>query len=377
MKKAISRWASGPLVILSAVLLLLASCTPAWFPDGESFVSVGPLGDIAIHHIATKRTVKLSATPSTPGGTAAAVSPDGKTIAVTQIVSSGPAKTLSVRWVFYDADGKFLSKTEPSALKKTTAGDTKGEVPAFLTSGWSPDGKTILASFTNGEGAFALRVETKTVIEYEGIQTIATALAAEVGWMHHYPPCLPDGRGFLASKEGEIIVQLWDPEKSEPIKTQASAKEIDVAKMMKGDSKLGLLLSPYWKDNQFTAPFANGNFAIDTKAREFRFEKNVDNAALNEFAIKEEIAFLHQFRNGSLLGVKIGGENHQLYHFDAMQKSAVALTLPDKESSAMIFTPSPKNDRTIVSLFGKKNQLIVANEKGELIYRYDDFRATP
>lgn len=367
-------WITVPLVAFAALLLILSSCTPAWFPDNNTFLSVGPTGEVFLHKIDTKSTTRLSGFGVSAGQRGVAVSPDGKTIAVcTMIVTTVPAST-KIEVAAFDATGKLESKSTHDFLPVDPGAKPEMGAPGMLNVFWSPDSKQLVGFSGAAKSAFSWNHETKTLTAYPESMPISRLLAGEAGWIHSFYPCLPDGTGFLTMFKGKPYVQKWDAKKRILITPVDSAKEFDFKKVTGGDDKFGLWLPPYWKGASFVSPLGEDELTIDTAKNEFRIVKSKDLAELNAFGIENDFVILHRFPNGSTLGLTQEGSKSNLMFYGAMHKTKKEIATSGKESGATFsLLPSPNRERILLTSFGDAFQTRVFNDNGDLDFEYDKY----
>lgn len=358
MKRIPRWWISLPLTAFAVLLLVLSSCTPAWFPDSNSFVSVGPSGESFLHNIKDKTSVKITGTGKAVGQIGAAVAPDGKSFALCKIVGTG-----GIEISLFDSKGKeILVSTHPLKADATTKSDSG---PALFDVYWSPDSKRLVGFISGAKVAFSWLRETKELTSYADTLPISHLLAGEASWLHRHYPCLPDNSGFLSLHKGEPVIQGWKADTVTKISVAESAKGFDFQKITSKEGEFGAWLSPHWRGKLLVSQLGGQELVVDTGMNEFRIEKSKDAEVANKFGAENKVVVIHRFRNGAMLAVD--GDKPNIIYFGAMHDEKKVLEPVKKDGGAMFnLNPSPDNQRMIVTLFSDPFRTKVFNQNGEI-----------
>jgi dipeptidyl aminopeptidase/acylaminoacyl peptidase len=239
-----------PLLAAAALALVAgAGCLPnaSWLPDSTGFVYTGgPNHDQLILYDVKEGKgrvlVKKDAGPAWP-----AVSPDGKRFAVALRKRDGDAAKLEV--AVFDRDGKELQRSKPMDWRPTGGGD---ELAAQCF--WAPDGDRLLLS-SEGLSAF-YDVKTGGSVKMAlGVATFGNT------------PIRPDGKGFLAYREGgQYVFVDWDGKEKE---VEAKSKDLfggdeDPASPRGGLLAFPLMHSSRWDGSKATASWGDVRIVVDT-----------------------------------------------------------------------------------------------------------------
>jgi hypothetical protein len=198
-------WRALLSLLAAAFLLITAGCQSlgvTWLPDstGLVFAVFDRESEFAIGHYDLKsKSAKLIRHGVT---VVPAVSPDGKRVAIADLLQGDATHPTRLEIVISSLDGRELSRSKPLDLGRPVAKEHADELVGLTGVIWGP-GDRFLVGFASAEGGKA------GTAAYSGTKQSWTLLENVLPWVQlDVSPILPNGTGVLALREPNLPAAL-------------------------------------------------------------------------------------------------------------------------------------------------------------------------
>jgi hypothetical protein len=343
----------------------------AWLPDSSGFVytrcrhgSDGGYNRIVYCDV-VKEEVRMIVADTGTQTIRPAVSPDGKHIAVAELVATPGAPDM-MQIVIYDLEGKEWQRSKPFAWSRTLPDGTKRIVKATALY-WAPRGNKLLIHDYDDEprtGIYDIRTGQ--------LDLVLGALPAAFGGS----PFRPDGKGFLLNRpreDGKLTVCFRD----------WSGKESVIA--MKPDTmdsgeKVGMLACPgefssSWRGREAVVMYGEARIRIDTVKRTGILETVPgDEAEIDGKVIRQRYVFRATDVSVRILEDK-DEKNATYFRLEVSRPKAKAADTVVQRASRCVLYPSPNGKLVAVGcrerdLWGRdQNVIFVFDQEGSVTAR--------
>ena len=358
---------SRPLASCAALLALplVVGCVPtvAWTPDGESLVYTENGFRRLVRYDLKTRTRTVLVEDTGAATVRPAVSPDGKHIALANVRDGEAAVDL----VIYDLAGKRARVVGSGALPKADAppeDNGRGPFGTGALVAWSADGHVIVNT--------PLGERTWIFDARRGEYRVAVAA---LPWLLSGSPIGPEGGGFLTMKDGDKAFVTWDGKRH-----RVDGHDLEISWRSDGETWPQLT----WDGHTARFHLPRTAALVSTKRRKVEIDRAEGRAVLEE----KGLAAFHAFPGSpTRLCVYLLPErprdDYVRFRVEFQDvKAETRRVLVAECFTRNPFSPSPDGRRVAVRvtrldgklpLGGKGEEMLVVDEKGEVLARFDVF----
>ena len=300
-----------PILIAASIPILLARCTPQWFPDSRQIVYVAPIGKVTLHNVETMESKQLAQLKFPVAGLA--VWPTGDRVAVTHFPT---ADRQQLQVTVFDLDGNEKHASGKLELKGIGA-DEKNYL-FFMHTFVAPNGKHLVTFLPGNSGAVSYEFETQTFHSYPKVMPIglfagmaAAALLDDkkesLPMGFDVPAVTPDSKGFVAiagdGADARFVYVPWGAKEPIDIKLPHDALAA-IEKAGDGEARrqgVGVGAIPSWREGKLVMYLQGGELSIDPIQRKCGFESNMHADGLLQHAEREKAAVIGELAAGGIL----------------------------------------------------------------------------